>query len=178
VLRDFADWLQSTPLSVGIQSVPWIIPVVQSIHILMIGLVFVSILMIALRVLGRMGTDQSLADVVARFAPWMWGGLAVMTLTGLMLVVGEPVREIMSLSFRLKMVLILVAVLSALAFSRAMARAAVIVGAGGAPTAEYSSAAKAAAIATVALWLAIIFLGRAIAYDVEVWGPLSLAPRV
>jgi hypothetical protein len=30
-------------------------------------------------------------------------------------------------------------------------------------------------VATVVLWLAIIFLGRAIAYDVEVWGSLSLA---
>ncbi len=33
---------------------------------------------------------------------------------------------------------------------------------------------KAAALATVVLWLAIIFLGRAIAYDDEVWGSLSL----
>ena len=41
-------------------------------------------------------------------------------------------------------------------------------------SAQFSAGRKAAAVATVVLWLAIIFLGRAIAYDVEVWGSLSL----
>ena len=39
---------------------------------------------------------------------------------------------------------------------------------------EFSAAAKTASVAIVVLWLAIIFLGRAIAYDKEVWGSLSL----
>ena len=39
---------------------------------------------------------------------------------------------------------------------------------------EFSLGAKTAAAGLVVLWLAIIFLGRAIAYDVEVWGALSL----
>jgi hypothetical protein len=30
-------------------------------------------------------------------------------------------------------------------------------------------------VGLVILWLAVIFLGRAIAYDVEVWGPWSPA---
>ena len=57
----FAEWLQTTRLSVTIQSIDWIIPLLQSIHILMIGLVFVSILMIALRVLGRVHVDEAFA---------------------------------------------------------------------------------------------------------------------
>ena len=39
-----AQWLQSTRLSVTIQSVDWIIPTVQSIHIVTIALVFGSLL--------------------------------------------------------------------------------------------------------------------------------------
>jgi hypothetical protein len=35
---------------------------------------------------------------------------------------------------------------------------------------------KAAAVATVVIWLAIVFLGRLIAYD-HVWGPLSPATK-
>jgi hypothetical protein len=38
---------------------------------------------------------------------------------------------------------------------------------------RFSAAIKSAAMVTVLLWLAIIFLGRAIAYDVEVWGAWS-----
>ena len=60
-MLEFAEWLQTTPVSVTIQSVEWIIPLLQSIHILMIGVVFVSILMIALRVLGRVRMDEPFA---------------------------------------------------------------------------------------------------------------------
>ncbi len=83
----------------------WIIPLLQSIHIVTIGVVFVSSLMIALRVMGRMRADEPFAAVWARFAPWMWYGLMVMVVTGVLLVIGEPVREFTALSFWLKMTL-------------------------------------------------------------------------
>jgi uncharacterized membrane protein SirB2 len=172
-MLDFAEWLQATPLSVTIQSVGWVIPLLQSIHILMIGIVFVSILMIALRVLQRARMDEAFRAVWGRFAPWLWSGLVVMTLTGLLLVIGEPVRELTSTSFWLKMALLAVGVAGAVGFGRSLRAAAFATAA----EPDFSTASKSAAIATVVLWLAIIFLGRAIAYDVEVWGPLSLALR-
>jgi hypothetical protein len=172
-MNGFAQWLESTRLSVTIQSVEWIIPLVQSIHIVTIGIVFVSILTIALRVLGWMQMDLAFGTVMTRFSAWIRRGLLVLALTGITLVVGEPVRELMSLSFWLKMGLLAVGVTSAIAFRRSLGPAATA--AGGDP--RFSLAAKSAAMATVLLWLAIIFLGRAIAYDVEVWGTLSLSPR-
>jgi len=38
----------------------------------------------------------------------------------------------------------------------------------------YSGRARVVAVAAVGMWLFIIFLGRAIAYDVEVWGSWHL----
>ncbi len=169
-MLELAERLQSTALSITIQSVKWIIPLLQSIHILVIGVVFVSILMIALRVLGRVRMDQSFAEVWLRFAPWMWGGLVVMLLTGLILVIGEPVREFTSLSFWLKMALLLIAVVSVVVFSRLLKSSASAV-----PDAGFSGAARSGAVGIMVLWIAIIFLGRAIAYDVEVWGSWSLS---
>src|SRR5215831_16549341 len=109
-MHEFAEWLQATPVSVTIQSVAWIIPLLQSIHITMIGIVFVSSLMITLRVVGSVRADESFAAVWSRFAPWMWGGLVVMALTGLPLIVAEPVREFTAVSFWLKMALIAISV--------------------------------------------------------------------
>ena len=169
MFRDFATWLQATDLSVKVQSISWIIPVLQSIHILMIGIVFVSSLMITLRVVGSMRADEPFAAVWGRFAPWMWSGLVVMLLTGLVLIIGEPIREFTALSFWLKMSLLVISVASILIFGRTLrpdARTS--------PTVEFSAGRKAAALATVVLWLAIIFLGRAIAYDTAVWGSWSL----
>ncbi|HTT02905.1 MAG TPA: hypothetical protein VMG11_12545 [Steroidobacteraceae bacterium] len=167
-MHAFADWLQATALSSSIKSASWLIPLLQSIHILTIGVVFVSSLMIVLRVLGYMRNDEAVGEVWQRFAPWMWGGVIVMGLTGLTLVVAEPVREFTTVSFWIKMLLVAVAVTGNALYGRSLMRvkrpAAV----------DFPLSAKAASLAIALVWLAIIFLGRAIAYDKEVWGSLSL----
>jgi hypothetical protein len=169
---EFAQWLEMTPVSVTIKSVTWIVPAVQSVHIITIGIVFVSLLSIAMRVLGWTRMDQAFSAVMDRFTTWIRNGLVVLAVTGAILVLGEPIRELMSLSFWLKMSLIVIGATSAWLFSRSLRP---LVRAGREP--QFSPAAKSAAMVTVLLWLAIIFLGRAIAYDVEVWGAWSLSPR-
>jgi uncharacterized membrane protein SirB2 len=146
---DFARRLGSSPFSVSIQSQTWLIALLQTVHILMIALVFVSMLMFALRVMGRLRTDESLDEVWARFAPWMWGALAVMVVTGSLLFIGEPMRQVSALSFWLKMGLIVLAVIGVLTLRRAPS--------------------KGLAWTVITMWTLVIFLGRAIAYDVEVW---------
>jgi uncharacterized membrane protein SirB2 len=149
-----AQWLGTTPLSQAIQSRTWLIALLQGLHILMIGLVFVSMLMIALRVLGRVRKDETVEDVWARFAPWLWGGLSVMIGTGLLLIIGEPERQAHALSFWIKMALVVIAVWGARMLRKR-------------PT-------KDLAWFMIVIWILIIFLGRAIAYDVEVWGTWHL----
>lgn len=157
-MAQFAAWLHATALSQSIQSIGWVVPLVQSVHILMVGIVFVSSLMIALRVLGRLRVDEPAAVVVQRFAPWMWRALAVMGATGVVLIIGEPGRELGATSFWFKMVLVALAAVTAARLGRR----------------PEGGAARMAALGLIVLWLAIIFLGRAIAYDVEVWESLSL----
>ena len=183
-MSDLGASLEASSLSAAIKGADWVIPLLQSIHIVTIGVVFVSSLMIALRVMGGMRADEPFATVWRRFAPWMWYGLIVMVVTGVLLVIGEPVREFTALSFWLKMTLLAIAVTATFVFGRtfgpggaahASAGDAAYAGAGaGTGGAEFSSGAKLAAAAIMVVWLAIIFLGRAIAYDVEVWGGLSL----
>ena len=170
-MHDFAEWLGSTPLSVAIQSRLWLTPTLQTIHILMIGVVFVSMLSVALRVLGQVRTEEPLAEVWHRFAPWFWTALGVMAGTGLILTISEPVREVSALSFWIKLTLIVIGVASALYFGRTVATGAGV----GAVTSVYSGRARVVAVATIVLWVAIMFLGRWIAYDVEIWESWHLA---
>jgi uncharacterized membrane protein SirB2 len=165
---EFAQWLGATPLSVAIQSSTWLTPLLQAIHILMIGVVFVSMLMIALRVLGLARKDETFDATWQRFAPWMWRALVVMLLTGIVLIVGEPSREAKALSFWLKMGLILIAVLSVSGLRKSLA---------GRTATNFGSGPRLAAVAIIVFWVAIIFLGRAIAYDTEVWGALHLGAQ-
>lgn len=176
---EFAEWLGSTPLSVAIQSRLWLTPLLQTIHITMIGIVFVSMLNVTLRVLGYLRADEPLVAVWRRFAPWFWWALAVMAATGLVLAIGEPVRQVTALSFWLKMSLLAIGVTSALVFGRAVRAAATANAANAANAADAdrvaSAGARVVAVATILLWVAIIFLGRWIAYDVEIWESWHLA---
>jgi hypothetical protein len=167
-LESVATRLQSTAFSEALQATPWVVPTLQTIHILMIGVVFVSILTVALRVLGRVRVEEPFARVWNRFAPFLWTGLVIMAVTGALLTVAEPVREVMALSYRIKLVLLVIAIASALAFGRSV-RVAAMAGV----ERPITPMLRLASVATVLLWLAIIFLGRAIAYDDWVWGNWS-----
>lgn len=158
---EFAHWLQSTQFSISIQSISWLMPLVQAIHIVMIGVVFVSLLVICLRVLGRVRLDESFDAVWRRFAPWMWTGLVVMAATGLVMIFGEPVREATATSFWLKMGLILIAIAIVSGIRRSVARQ---------PGSGFPGGTRFMAVAAILVLVAIVFLGRAIAYDLEVWG--------
>jgi uncharacterized membrane protein SirB2 len=167
---EFAEWLQATPLSVAIQSRLWLTPLLQSVHIVMIGIVFVSMAIVALRVLGRVATEETLAVVWHRYAPWFWSALGIMAGTGIVLCISEPVRQVSAVSFWAKMTLLAIGIASAIYFGRAVAAASA-----GTQTGDTAGRARIAAVATIVLWLAIIFMGRSIAYDVEVWGSWHLA---
>lgn len=149
-MHHFATWLGDTPLSLAIQQRTWLVALVQAIHILALSVVFSSMLLIALRSLGRFRADETPEQVWTRFAPWLWRGLAVLAITGLVLIVGEPVRQAGALSFWLKMGLLVLAVLGIRRLR--------------------TQPSTALASLVILCWIAIVFLGRAIAYDLEVWG--------
>src|SRR5262245_9810978 len=111
-MMQFSDWLAQTNASMTIQRQLWIIPLVQTIHILAIAVVLSSVGMIDLKILGLAGGNQTMTETARRFTPWIWTGLAVLLLSGLILIVGEPVRELGVSVFWVKMGLLLVAVAS------------------------------------------------------------------
>jgi hypothetical protein len=168
-VQEFAAWLQATPLSVAIQSTLWLTPLLQSIHIVMIGIVFVTMLIVALRVLGVMGTEEPLAVVWHRFSPWFWAALGTMAGTGIVLSISEPIRQVSAMSFWVKMALLAIGISTALYFGRSVAAASATAQVG-----PFDGRARFAAAATILVWLTIIFMGRSIAYDVEVWGSWHL----
>ncbi|HEX5048173.1 MAG TPA: DUF6644 family protein [Gammaproteobacteria bacterium] len=165
-MHDFAQWLDRTPPSVLIQSSLGLIRLLQAAHLLTAGVVCVSGLVIALRVLGVARRDEPFDAVWRRFAPWLAGGLAVMATTGLLQTLGDPVREFTSTSYWVKLASVVTAIAITAAFGQRLRVS------GGAE--RFPVAAKLGAAGLVLLWLAIVLLGRMIAYDRAIWGALSL----
>src|SRR3954468_18730210 len=102
-LLNFCSWLEQTPFSQTIQSTGWIVPAVQTVHILAIAAVMSSVLMLDLRLLGLAGGDQPIARVRQRFRPVIWWVLPLLLATGALMIVGEPARSLANPVFQLKM---------------------------------------------------------------------------
>ena len=172
MLEQFADWLSQTSLSIAIQTHnEWVIPTIQSIHIVGIGVVLASVFMIDLRVLGLTGTDQTLRQTTNRFGPWMSVAMVVLLITGVLMVIGEPARELLTFSFWFKMTLIVIGTAIAVLFQRALKKNEH----NWEHSVQKSPGLRALAILTLVVWVGIVILGRLIAYD-NVWGSWSLAP--
>jgi hypothetical protein len=172
-MLSFAQWLSTTGLSVFIQeNYSWTIPLIQSIHIVGIAIVFGSMFLINMRVLGLAGMDQTLEQTTNRYGPWMLRSLWVLLVTGILLIVGEPVRELVTVSFWLKMFLVALGTATALAFRSSVRRHTARWESGGTNRASV----KLMAVLVLLVWIGIIFLGRLIAYD-HIWGSWSPATK-
>jgi hypothetical protein len=169
---EFTDWLSQTAFSLAIQTHEWVVPTVQSIHIVAIGVVLASVFMIDLRVLGVAGRDQSLTETTGRFGPWLTGALCVLLATGILMVIGEPARELLAFSFWLKMFLVALGTLIAAVFQMALRNNALH----WEESISKRWSTKSLAILTLLIWVSIVILGRLIAYD-HVWGSWSHAPK-
>ena len=153
-------WLEQTPLSQTIQVTSWIVPAVQTIHILAIAAVAGSAMMIDLRLLGAVAADQPLKDVSSRFLPFIWWPLLILLATGTIMIIGEPPRTLKNPVFQLKMALLLAAITVTGLFQYLLRRNPAF----GGPGSRQRFAAAAIAILSMLLWSGIIFSGRWIAY--------------
>ena len=142
----------------------WAIPGIQSVHIAGVAVVMGALFLMVLRILGLSWTDQTLRQTVDRFGPALNRTLFVLLFTGVLLVVAEPKRELISFSFWAKMTLVVVGTTIAILFQKAVHKRG--------ETMNPGWGMKAASIAVLLMWMVIIFLGRFIAYD-HIWGSWS-----
>ena len=149
-------WINTLALHGFVQETQWVVPAVQTLHILGISVVFASSLVLTLRSLELVGGEWTPARWVHRLGGWIWGALLLLLLSGLLLIIGEPGRTLDNRVFQLKIVLLIVATGTALLLLRRMSRLS------GGPSAAID---RLLAIGLMLLWAAIIAAGRWIAYS-------------
>jgi hypothetical protein len=160
IVGDFAKWLGATPLSHAIQTAGWVIPALQTIHILGIAVLFFSAVIVDLRLWGVLQRDAGLGEVARRFLPVIWPTVLVLFITGSFLIIGEPRRSLLNTTFYLKMTLLVFALIVTAVLQWSLW-----------VTPDFWEkgrnrciAARCAATLSIALWCCIIFAGRWIAY--------------
>jgi hypothetical protein len=160
VVAQFCDWLQATSFSQSLQNTAWVVPAVQTVHILAIAILMSSVVILGLRLLGVVARDQPSSAMASRFIPIVWRCVPVLLASGAILIVAEPGRSLQNPVFVLKMSLLAAALLFMLFYQR------------GVRSSEHFWDASAArqrylrvgALVTLLMWVAIVCAGRWIAY--------------
>jgi len=134
--------------------------VIESIHVLSITLVFGTIAVLDLRMLGLILGYIPVTRIARSVLPLTWSGFCISLVTGLLLFWAESAKVYWNPAFRVKLILLLLVGLNPLIFHTTIYRRAE----------EWEALhvspwrARAAAIVSLALWSGVIIAGRAIAY--------------
>ncbi len=158
-IDQFSRTIYESAISTGIRDVSWIIPAVQSIHILGVAGVIGAAIVMDLRLAGVLATDETPQAVVRRHLPWMWSALALLLSTGFLLGLGEPDRVLGNMVFWIKMGLVVSAFILTVLFRYPILHPDYRI-----EHARMAMLVKPMAWGSLAIWAAVIFCGRWIAY--------------
>jgi len=162
ILHNLMQWMADTPWSVGLHESRYAYSIVESVHVWTLCVFVGFAVFLDLRLLGFTLKHVPISQITERLLPWTRVAFVLMVISGVLLFFAIPLRTYHNVFFRLKAVLLVAAALNAWVFHNGgMYRR----------LAEWDAAratpraAKLAGGFSLALWVAIIFSGRMIAYN-------------
>jgi len=151
--------IEGTAFAVAMRQSLWLYPIVEIVHLAGIALLFGSIAILDLRLLG-LSRDVPVRRLAAHVLPWTAASFLLIVPSGLAMFAAHASEFIASPLFALKMLLIFAAGINAAVFHAGAMRGAADWDVNRAPP----GAARLAGAISLLLWLAVIACGRLLAY--------------
>ena len=151
---ELASWLASLPFSQALRKLNWLVPWLQIIHILANGVILSAVVMIDMRVWGISRSQASIA-MARRFQSWIWAGLILLTVSGILLILYAPRRMLTDITFQVKMVVMGLAIAATVALLALRSERETTDGRAG----RHVLASMLAGL-TLLLWVGVTFAGR------------------
>ncbi len=154
-------WLEASRLASTIRESLYLFPFIESAHVIGLTMVFGTIAIVDLRLLGIASTRRPFSRIAADTLKWTWAAFALTVTTGLLMFTTNAGVYYHNVYFRLKMAMLVCAGINLLIFQRTAFRtlnrwntdkAAPPVG-------------RTAAAVSLVIWIAIIFLGRWVGFS-------------
>ena len=152
MLQSFSEW---APV-VFVRDSKYGMPVVQSFHLLGLTVLLSTVLVVDLRLAGIGMKEYRLSWIAGQLKAWTLGAIALVISSGLLIFLATPDKYLDSRPFRLKMALLVLAVLFHFLVLRRFTRS----------EADLRSRAAKIVVACVSLtlWFGVGWAGRAIAF--------------
>jgi hypothetical protein len=155
--------LEASGLGQAMRQWLWLYPSVEIVHILGIGLLFGSIAVLDLRLLG-FSRGISVKRLASHVLPWTAASFLLIIPSGLAMFTAHATEFVQSEVFVLKMLLILAAGLNAALFHTITFRTADVWDSEEMRKLPPPPSARAAGAISLLLWIAVISCGRLLAY--------------
>jgi hypothetical protein len=156
LLLSFCRWCNSSFFGHGIRDSVWLFPFVEIFHLIGLGVLGGTLLVLNLRLLGWGFPGERASDLEKDVRPWMVGSLALMLVSGFLLFSTEAVKMYGNWAFRWKMIFLASAVVYTFTVYRKVVRS------------EEGRIAPlwrvVVAILSLLLWTGVGLGGRAIGY--------------
>ena len=169
-MHSFFEWLGTTPWSVRLLESLWVWPLLESAHVLGIGLFVGTTMMMDLRLMGVTFGGVRASDFTGRILPWTRVSFVVMVLTGVLVFYSNPVRYYHNIFFRFKVLLLLLAGLNVWFFHSRIHKRIADWDLDAAPP----RAARIAGAISIIAWTLVVVSGRLIAYN---WFDCDIQPQ-
>ena len=155
-LAAFLHWLEATGLATRIRESLLLFPLIESMHVFALSLVFGTIAVIDLRLLGVASSKRTFSRMASDILKWTWAAFALSVITGSMMFITNAHVYYQNSYFRIKMLLLLLSGVNMAIFELTARKT--IHRWDRNPSAPPFG--KAAAALSLAMWIAIIFMGR------------------
>ncbi len=152
-------WLELTGLAELMRKSAWMYPIVEIVHIVGFVLLVGAAIMFDLRVLG-FGRGLPVTALARHLLRWSWAGLVLVVPAGVMMFSTHATEFATNPAFLLKLGLIAVAAANVVFFHLLPYRSVRAWDVAG----QAPNAARAAAVLSILVWIAVISCGRLIAY--------------
>ena len=155
-INDTAMSLSETPAAMWVVERFYAIPIMQMVHIAAIAFTFVAIMLLAAKPFGLVD-HAGTAEIARRYSKLLWWALLVVVVSGVSMLFGDTVRNLLNSIFWIKMALLVIATMTAIVYARRLRL-------GGERGEEPGRGMKTAGLLLVLLWCLIMVCGRWIAY--------------
>lgn len=136
-----------------------VLPIVNAVHVMGVGLLFGTILIVDLRLLGVAGAARPFRRTAHELLPLTWIGFALALATGSLMFAANATTYVGNTAFLTKMALLMLAGLNMVVFEAVTSR-----GAAGWDVGRTPAAARLAGGFSILLWVSVIFFGRWIGF--------------
>ncbi|HEY1898809.1 MAG TPA: DUF6644 family protein [Steroidobacteraceae bacterium] len=114
----FCRWCNGSFFGHGIRDSAWLFPFVEVFHLLALGLLGATVVLVNLSLFGVRFGSASTPELARELRPWMLGSIGVMLVSGFLLFSTEAVKMYGNWAFQLKMIFLLLAIVFTLTIHR------------------------------------------------------------